>query len=243
MNVIAIIQARMGSTRLPGKVLKDLAGSTVLARVVNRTRSSPLISKAVVATSVVYSDDPIVHECDRLAVACFRGNEEDVLDRYYRAAQQFCADVVVRITSDCPLIDPELIDVVLRAFLERKADYATNALVITYPRGLDVEVFTYAALDQARRAAYEPYQRVHVTPYFYENPDKFKIVSLAADGDYSNHRWTLDTTEDLEVIQQIYRHFRESPNVGWREVLSFVERCPEVSAINSNVKQKAVTEG
>src|SRR5580704_8315258 len=130
----------MGSTRLPGKVLMDLGGATVVARVVQRTRAATLLDEVVVATSLLPADDAIVQECQRLSVACFRGDEEDVLARYYRAAREFGADAIVRITADCPLIDPELIDATVRAFLEQKPDYATNSLVATYPRGLDVEV-------------------------------------------------------------------------------------------------------
>src|SRR5258706_7744145 len=130
MKIVAIIQARMGSTRLPGKVLRDLGGETVLARVVNRTRRSTLLDEVVVATSVLAADDAIVQECERLTVACFRGDELNVLDRYYRAAQEFGADSIVRITADCPLIDWELMDATIRSGLDQKADYATNSLVL-----------------------------------------------------------------------------------------------------------------
>ena len=243
MKVVAIIQARMGSTRLPGKVLKDLAGQTVLARVVNRTRRAALLDEVVIATTDKPADDAIVEECTRLQVPCFRGDESDVLDRYYRAAQNFSADAVVRITSDCPLIDPELIDVTVRAFMDQQPDYATNSLVITYPRGLDVEVFTLNALARAWREAKEPYQRAHVTPYMYEHSELFKIVSLTAGNDYSHYRWTLDTEEDLEVIRAIYNHFPTGDSVHWRQVLALMDAHPRLAAINSLVPQKALREG
>lgn len=243
MKIVAIIQARMGSSRLPGKCLENLSGKSVLERVVTRTRNARLLNETVVATSTQELDDAIVAECARVAVRAFRGDEMDVLDRYYRAAGEFSAEAIVRITADCPLIDSELIDGTIRAFLVSRADYATNSLKVTYPRGLDVEVFTSKALEQVWRLAHEPYQRAHVTPFFYENPSKFKITSLAADRDYSNHRWTLDTREDLEMIQKIYRHFEPRSDFGWQDVLSYVEQNPQVSDINCHIQQKVVTEG
>lgn len=243
MKVVAIIQARMGSTRLPGKVLRDLGGETVLARVVSRTRRSTLLGGVCVATSVLPVDDVIAQECGRLSVACFRGDEEDVLDRYYQAAQHHSADAVVRITADCPLVDPELIDDTVRAFRDRKPDYATNSLLVTYPRGLDVEVFTMDALARAWREAREPYQRVHVTPYIYENPRAFTALSLVAPADYSRYRWTLDTPEDLVLLRAIYQRFGNRDDFHWREVLALMEREPEMAEMNSQVRQKALREG
>jgi len=243
MRVVAIIQARMGSTRLPGKVLKDLGGETVLARVVKRTRRATLLDEVVVATSVLPADDAIVRECEALKVACFRGDELDVLDRYYCAAQKFGADIIVRITSDCPLIDPELIDVAVRSGLDQKADYASNSLVCTYPRGLDVEVFTADALARAWSAAKEEYQRRHVTPYFYENPGSFKVISIAGEADHSNYRWTLDTPEDLELLRAVYRHFGNRDSIRWTEALTLMEAQPELAALNCHVRQKALREG
>ena len=243
MKVVAIIQARIGSTRLPGKVLKDLGGDTVLARVVNRTRRATLVDEVVVATSTLPQDDVIMQECERLSVACFRGDEVDVLDRYYRAAQKFAADAIVRITSDCPLIDPELIDRTVRPFLDDNADYATNALFVTYPPGLDVEVFTAAALSSAWSSAKAPYQRTHVTPYLYQTKGLFKIVSLSAEQDYSRYRWTLDTVEDWEMIRQVYAHFGGKDDFSWSEVLHLMEDHPELVEMNSCVRQKALHEG
>jgi spore coat polysaccharide biosynthesis protein SpsF len=243
MRVVAIIQARMGSTRLPGKVLKDLGGETVLARVVNRTRRATLLDQVVVATSVLPADDAIARECEALKVACFRGDEADVLDRYYRAAQQFVADAIVRITADCPLIDPELIDAAIRSRLDQKADYASNSLVRTYPRGLDVEVITADALARAWSAAKESYQRAHVTPYLYQNPELFKVVSIAGEVDHSQYRWTLDTAEDLELLRAVYKHFGNRDSIRWIEVLNLMEARPEFAALNSQVRQKALREG
>ena len=243
MKIVAIIQARMGSSRLPGKVMKDLCGQTVLARVVKRTHRADLVDEVVVATTVLPADDAIVEECKRLSVARFRGDEADVLDRYYRAAQLFAADAIVRITSDCPLIDPELIDTTVRAFLDEKADYATNSLVITYPRGLDVEVFTADALAHAWREAKESYHRAHVTPYLYEHAEQFKIMSLTSEKNLGHFRWTLDTPEDWNLIETIYRRFDGRDDFRWREVLALMNSEPELADLNSHVRQKAITEG
>ncbi len=175
MKIVAIVQARMGSTRLPGKALKDLHGRTMLARVVRRALRSALIDKLVVATTEKKADDVIVSECDSLGISCFRGSEDDVLDRYYQAARAFSADLIVRITSDCPLIDPEIIDRVVQAFLDNCPDYASNTIESTYPRGLDVEVFAFDALKKAWCEASMDFQHVHVTPYIYLHPDQFRI--------------------------------------------------------------------
>jgi spore coat polysaccharide biosynthesis protein SpsF len=241
--VIAIIQARMGSTRLPGKVLMDLEGETVLARVVSRLRRANLIDDLLIATTDQPADDVIVKECKRCSVAVFRGDENDVLDRYFRAAQFCRAAIVVRITSDCPLIDPEITDKTVGAFLDARPDYASNGLVRTYPRGLDTEVMTLEALERAWRAASEPYQRAHVTPYIYQNEAAFRILPVTGDADYSGHRWTLDTREDLAFIQAMYARVQDRENFGWREILSILEREPQLVELNRQTQQKAMHEG
>jgi spore coat polysaccharide biosynthesis protein SpsF (cytidylyltransferase family) len=242
MNTVAIIQARMGSSRLPGKVLMDLEGGTVLARVVRRLGRSRKISKVVVATTCEAADVAIVAECERLQISCFRGPEQDVLDRYYRAAHANAAETVVRVTSDCPLIDPELVDETIEVFTNEHADYASNVSPRTYPRGLDTEVFTAAALDRAWSEAREPYQREHVTPYLYEHPQIFRLSSKSGDTDYSHYRWTLDTREDLDLLRKIYRHFDGSDDFSWREVIHLMEREPRLAELNSRVLQKSVRE-
>jgi len=242
MNIVAIIQARMGSSRLPGKVLMDLGGEMVLGRVVRRLQRSRHISKIVVATTTVPADEVIVAECDRLEVLCFRGSEHDVLDRYYQAARANAADAVVRITSDCPLIDPELVDETVEVFRDKHADYASNVFPRTYPRGLDAEVFSFDALDRAWREAREAHQREHVTPYLYEHPQIFKLASLSGAADYSRYRWTLDTLEDLELLRTIYSRFHGRDDFSWKEVLRLMEREPELAELNSQVLQKSVRE-
>jgi spore coat polysaccharide biosynthesis protein SpsF len=240
MKITAIIQARMGSTRLPGKVLMDLSGESVLGRVVRRLRRATLIDCIVVATTNRPTDDVIARECSGLQVACFRGSETDVLDRYRQVARWFGAVAIVRITSDCPLIDADLVEETIQAFLSQPADYASNALERTYPRGLDAEVFTIAALERTWRDAREAYEREHVTPYIYEHPELFRLVSVRGQHDHSKHRWTLDTPEDLHLIRAIYARFGNRDNFGWREVLALMEQEPGLAELNSDIMQKAV---
>ena len=242
-RIVAIVQARMGSTRLPGKVLADIGGQPTLSRVIHRLRRSGLIQMVLVATTDRPADDAIVQLCKQHAVAVFRGEEEDVLDRYHRAAQFTRADVVVRVTSDCPLIDPEITDKTIQAFLDHGTDYASNTLRRTYPRGLDTEVMTAQALDQCWRQATKPYQRVHVTPYIYEHPEQFTLHSVTNAEDYSDYRWTLDTPEDLEFIRAVYQRMGNDGSFGWRQVLDLLEREPELVTLNSHIVQKALHEG
>ena len=230
----------MGSTRLPGKVLMDLGGKTVLARVVDRLRRASRVDEIVVATTSSAADDGIVRECHHLKVEYFRGSENDVLDRYYRAARAGAAGVVVRITSDCPVIDPQLVDEMIGFFHQQCGDYASNVFPRTYPRGLDTEVFTTAVLEQAWHDAHEPYQREHVTPYFYQHPELFRLASLHAQVDYSQYRWTLDTAADLELLRAIYAHFSNQDDFSWSEVIALIEREPELAELNSHVVQKAL---
>src|ERR1700748_2840990 len=204
MNIVTIIQARMGSTRLPGKVLKDIEGKSMLMRVISRVQRARLSNAVIVATSTETVDDAVVKVCYENHVPVFRGSELDVLDRYYQAASEYAADVVVRVTSDCPLIDPEVLDRVVATFLEKRPDYASNSLIRTYPRGLDIEVVSMSSLEKAWREAKEAYQRVHVMPFFYQNPARFYCVNVAADSDYSDYRLTVDTSADLECICAVY---------------------------------------
>jgi len=241
MHVVAIIQARMGSTRLPGKVLLDLEGDTVLARVVTRMRRARLVNEVAVATSVNMIDDVIEEECHRLQTVVFRGSESDVLDRYYRAAEKIGADIVLRITADCPLIDPEVCDLTVRACLENGPDYASNTLERTYPRGLDVEVFSRSALSRAWQAAEDACSREHVTPYIYQHPEQFNLLSVKAEQDNSQHRWTLDTKEDLVFLRRVYKLLGNlKPTATWHDVLTILNRNPELTTINRHIEQKAL---
>lgn len=243
MKIVAIIQARMGSTRLPGKTLAELAGRSMLAQVIERVGLAETLDRLVVATSTLPADDPIERECDRLGAACFRGSEDDVLDRFAAAAALHRADAVVRVTADCPLIDPEVIDYVVGEFEKGDWDYASNTLRRTYPRGLDTEIFTAAAMETARREASEPYQRVHVTPFFYEQPHRFRLLALTCEGDYSGYRWTVDTPEDLALVRAICARLGGRRTSSWRDALRVVSESPELAATNQHVRQKLLLEG
>lgn len=243
MRTVAIVQAHMGSTRLPGKVLADIGGRTMLARVVERTRRARQVEDVVVAATLNSKDIPLLEEAKRLGVPTFRGSEEDVLARYVRCAQEQGADPIVRITSDCPLLDPKIVDRVIDAFQASSCDYASNVLERTYPQGLDTEVIGRNALEQAEREAHEPWERVHVTQYIIRHPDRFRLVGVRADADLSRFRWTVDTAEDLAFVREVYARMAPRTDFGWREVLALLEREPELVELNRHVRQKAPQEG
>lgn len=204
MSVVAIVQARVGSTRLPGKVLMKLGERTVLEHVCLRLHSAKQVDEVVVATSTLVEDDRIVQHVAEIGCKLFRGDERDVLDRFYRAAVANSADYIVRVTSDCPLADPDLIDAVVRRLREEDADYASNNNPPSFPHGLDVEAFRFSALERAWREADDQYDREHVTPYIRRHTDLFRVVNLAAEVDRSLWRLTLDYPEDLKLMQAIF---------------------------------------
>jgi spore coat polysaccharide biosynthesis protein SpsF len=241
-KTVAIIQARMGSSRLPGKVLAPIKGKPMLWYVLQRTKAARTVDDVVVATTTKAADGAVIEFCREHSIASFRGSENDVLDRYYRAALERQAQIVVRITSDCPLIDPEIIDKTVSAFLAQRPDYASNSLVRTYPRGLDTEVMSFEALSIAWKEARQAYQRAHVTPFLYENPQRFRLLSVTADEDYSAHRWTVDTQEDLDLVRAIYSRFADE-HFSFDDILQLIEREPSLSEINEFVVQKALHEG
>lgn len=238
MKTTAIIQAHMGSTRLPGKVLLNIGDQSMLARVVRRAQRAKTLDSVVVACSTEHGDEAIVRECDRLGIKHHRGSDSDVLDRYYQTSQAFPSDAYVRITSDCPLIDPEVIDKVVSHFGSGGFDYASNTVKRTYPRGLDIEAFTAQGLARSWREAKEPYQRVHVTPYFYQNPDLFKLGYVQQELDQNEMRWTVDTPDDLRFVREVYERLKKSDGFSWRDVLKLLEREPGLVAINAHIEQK-----
>jgi spore coat polysaccharide biosynthesis protein SpsF len=231
----------MGSTRLPGKVLKDLGGKSVLARVVERTRQASLLDQTTVATSIEPADDAIVQECQRLSVACFRGSEADVLGRCYCAAQQFGADAVVRITADCPLIDPELIDEHVRHLRDRwrQVDFVTNMMRPTFPLGLAVEAMPADVLARMERMSETEELREHVTTLAYVEPNLFRIEHIRYSEDLSRLRWTVDTPEDLELVRLIFQYFGRD-QFSWTDVLPVFQRHPDWLKINQHIRQKTL---
>lgn len=236
MKVEAIIQARMSSTRLPGKVLMDLEGKPVLEHVVERVSACKYINEIIVATTNKKEDDAISKLCKKIGVNIYRGSEEDVLDRFYQAVKSFVPDHIVRITADCPLIDPEVIDSVIKLHLKNNADYSSNTLKETYPDGEDVEVFTFKALEKSWKSAKLRSEREHVTPYIRKNFSLFKLCNLEYRENLSNKRWTLDERRDYEYIKIIYKNlYKKDSCFGMKDILKFIENHPEVEKINRDI--------
>jgi len=258
-KIVAIIQGRMSSSRLPGKILFDIAGQPMLTRVVTRTSRARTLDEVIFATTTDPSDDPVAEYCDFSGIPFIRGSLFDVLDRYYQAASQVKADVVVRITADCPVIDPDLIDDVVNTLFEGEYDFVCNRLPPpwsrTYPIGLDVEACSFNILKKAWREAKEPQHREHAMPYFYEgvdltrqsrtletgiSPRGYKIALLHYTTDFGDYRWTVDTLEDLEFMRQIYSRFNGRDDFTWKEVLDLVHGEPELMEINAGVQHKTL---
>jgi spore coat polysaccharide biosynthesis protein SpsF len=239
----AIVQARMGSTRLPGKVLRPLAGRPMLARIVERVRTCPAVANVVVATSDGAGDEPIRQLCATERIDCFAGSEQDVLDRFYRAAVMFHADPVIRITADCPLVDPGLLTKLVALFGMGGYDHvgvATGAGALflgggRYPDGLDAECFSAAALERAATEATSAPDREHVTPYIWRHKDRFRCGQLTSPVDYSQLRWTVDNEADFHLIARIYEALSRGDRVfGMDDVLQYLAAHPEIAASNES---------
>ncbi|MDP3645813.1 MAG: glycosyltransferase family protein [bacterium] len=245
MSTIAIIQARMSSTRLPGKVLKDLIpGVTALEYMLTRISHATLLDKIILATTENSSDVVIVEKMKGIGQSYFVGSENDVLDRYYKAAVGAGAqqgDIIVRLTSDCPLHDPAVIDEVVRYFKSGDFDYAENALEpYTYPDGMDTEVFTFDALERAWKEATMPSHREHVTFYFWTNPKLFKLGHhVNPKTDQAGYRLTLDYPSDYELIRKVAQHFAPRMDFTMDEILVFLDANPDIKALNKDVVQNA----
>ncbi len=246
MRTVAIIQARMSSSRLPGKVLLDIAGQPMLARVLERARRAKTVDDVMVATTNEATDDPIAAMCSERGYPVYRGSMFDVLDRYYMAARQAQADIIVRVTADCPVIDPAVIDQTVEALHANAADFACNRLPPpwkrTWPIGLDTEVCSFNGLERAWNEATLPYEREHVMPYFYDQEGRFKVVVVDHDPDYGAQRWTVDTAEDLQLLREIFARFAGKNDFTWEDVLHLVEREPHLALINAGVRHKIGTE-
>jgi spore coat polysaccharide biosynthesis protein SpsF len=244
MKTVAIVQGRMASSRLPGKILQDIAGKPMLAWVVDQARKAHSVDEVLVATTIDPSDDPVEEFCRQHEIGCYRGSMHDVLDRFYQAARQAGADVVVRFTADCPLLDPRLVDEVLAEFLRSGADFAANRLpppfTRTYPIGLDTEVASFAALERAWKEATARHDREHVMPYLYEVDGRFKVARLEYPQDYGTMRWTVDTPQDLELIRQVAARLKDRPDFTWLDVVAIFEREPELAEINASVQHRTM---
>lgn len=230
MKIVALVQARMGSTRLPNKVMKPIGGVPMIEILLSRLSKAVELDQIVVVTSLDERNKPLITHVQKLGFACEQGSENDVLDRFVQAAKAHQADIVVRITGDCPLVDPALVDEVIRRFKAADVDYFSNIIPPTYPDGLDIEVCAFKALEQAWQEADQPHDREHVTPYVRES-GQFKVASMQHNQDFSALRWTVDELADFAVIENIFQHFYPRTDFSWDEVLNLQHQQPN---INSN---------
>ena len=236
MTTLAILQARTSSTRLPGKVLKPLLGKPMLARQIERLKRARTLDELVVATSTDPSDDALEALSDAEGVACYRGSLDDVLDRFYRAALMRSPSHVVRLTGDCPLSDPVVVDRTVRFYEEGGFDYASNALEPTFPDGLDVEIFRFSALEEAWREARLPAFREHVTLFIYRHPERFRTGSYRNATNLAHLRWTVDEPSDYEFVKRVYEAlYPAKPEFGMEDVIRFIAAHPEACALNSGI--------
>lgn len=240
--VCMIIQARLGSTRLPKKILMKVNGRPLLSCMIERVKRAGKVDRIVIAATASHLDSQVETFCKDENVECFRGNEEDVLDRYYNCAQQIGAKVIVRLTSDCPLIDPAVIDEVVNCYLENsfKYDFVANTVPPpgTYPDGMDVEVFSFDLMEKAWKNAKKPSEREHVTFYFWKNPDLFKVYRYDLKTDLSKYRLTIDYEEDYLLIKKIIEHFHDDKLLFTMEdIIAFLKSNPDIAEINQHIER------
>ena len=238
--IIAIIQARSRSTRLPEKVLMEIYGKSLLELYVDRVRKSQTVDKIVVATTIEPYDDKIAEICKKIGVDCFRGSENDLVDRYYQCAVKYQANVVVRVTSDDPFVDYQVIDRGVSILLEQKVDFVTNHFEPTYPEGLDVEIYSFQVLENVWKQSVLPYEREHVFPYIQEHQKDYKIINFTQKEDYSGYRWTIDHQCDFDMAEKVYSYLYMGGKKIFlqREILKLLSEHPEISLINSHIQRK-----
>lgn len=243
MKIIATIEARMNSSRLPGKVVKPILGRPILELLIERLRLAQRLSDVVVATTTNPADDAIEDLASTLGVGCYRGSEADVLDRVLKAAKSVNAEVIVEITGDCPLIDPGVVDRLVDCFLTKKVDYVANTLYRTFPRGFDTQVFATRTLEKVSCLTQDPADREHVSLYIYEHPERFLLYNVESGlpEKHWHHRLTVDTPEDFTLIETIFeRLYPQNPAFTLNDVIDLLEREPELTEINQEIRQKAL---
>jgi spore coat polysaccharide biosynthesis protein SpsF (cytidylyltransferase family) len=233
----------MGSERLPGKVLLDIEGQTMLERVIRRVQRAKSIDEIVVATTERPADAAVVGEAEKAGVSVTRGSEDDVLDRFRKAAVESGAATIVRVSADSPFVDPEVTDMVVDAFMSQDVDYASNKLDPAFPLGLDVEAFSRSALESTWEEAAEPYERSHVTVRMYSSPGTLRLLPVTTTPDRHDWRWTVDTAEDLEFARQVFRRLGGRNDFSWLDVVALIEKNPELAAINSHLTPKPIEHG
>lgn len=231
--IVAIIQARLGSTRAPGKTMTQIGDHPLLYYSVARVGNSKLVDKVVVATTINERDDEIAQWCSENGISFYRGSEEDVLDRYYQAAKEHNADIVVRVTSDCPFVDPDIVDMVIIKLCNSDADYASNRLNLrTWPHGLDVEAFRFLALEEAWRNGTTTPEREHVTPYIMNHSEMFKLIEIPLQENLSKYRLTVDYPEDIELTKVLIEEYG-ADKMKWREIIKLLNQHKSIGMINS----------
>jgi len=241
MKKLIIVQARMTSTRLPGKVMEIVCDKPLLEHLINRLKTIRSADQIVIATTVNETDNQIVSLCKKLDTLYYRGSEEDVLGRYYEAAVEYGGDVIIRITSDCPVIDPEVVDYLISFFTNNieKYDFVSNTLERSYPRGMDAEIVSFKALKEAHFNAYDPFDREHVTPFIKKRPQQFRLYNILYKADMSRFRLTIDTSEDMELISKIFESlYYQNTFFSLNDIFSLLDRKPEWVAINAHIEQK-----
>lgn len=236
--IAAIVQARMGSTRLPGKAMKVLRGKPMLWHICDRLKYSRKITKIIIATTFKEDDKVIVNFSKEMETDAFCGSSEDVLDRYYQSAKFFNVEHIVRITADCPLIDPVIVDEIVDCYQAKDSDYVSNTINPSYPDGLDTEIFSFKTLERAWGEAEKPSEREHVTPYICNHPEIFNIYNYTNDADYSHMRWVLDEEADYKFIAEVYKRlYREGGIFYMDDVLDLLAKHPELNDINKKIKR------
>jgi spore coat polysaccharide biosynthesis protein SpsF len=241
MKIIAIVQARTGSTRLPGKVFLPLCGKPLIWHIIRRVSSSKLISQVVLATTINKNDDQLEYWAQKENIDIYRGSEENVLERFYKASIKFKADIIVRITADDPFKDPEVIDDVIKVFLKNKLDFAFNNYPPSYPEGLDVEVFTFNLLKYAFENSNDSFEHEHVTQFFFRNLSKMNYDNISIEGNFSNLRWTIDTKEDYLMTKEVYDNlYKEGSLFLMKDIISLLATNPEITKINEDVTRSTM---
>lgn len=233
-QIAAIIQARMGSKRLPGKIMKTIIGKPMIEYLLDRISKSILINEIIVATSDQEENIELIKFLNSKNIKCFVGDEEDVLSRYYFAAKKYKAQNIIRITADCPLIDPLVVDNTIRKFIEDSVDYTSNIFPRSFPKGLDTEVFSFQALEKAYNETTSKYDREHVTPYIRES-GQFKISNYSCKEDFSNIRLTVDWNEDFILIDKIFNLFKPNSLFNWLDIISILDEDPKLIEINKHL--------
>lgn len=241
-NILCLVQARMGSSRLPGKVMTTINGKPMIGIIMESLKKSKLIDKSLVATSKSHKDDILVNYLKKNKIDYYRGSEDDVLGRFYHAAKKENAGLIIRISADCPLVDPEIVDRVIEKALKYNSDYCSNGEIRTFPLGYDVEVITFETLSRMYKNTKDPDDREHVTLFINRNPNLFKIESIMAPKNKQHPEWRVcvDTKEDLHLIKEIFRHYKKKKIIKYNDVIDLLLKHPELVKINEKVRQKII---